>query len=96
MSLNHLVVSPYAIESFLLGLATLFFTMRPDDFLLLATSDLTRHIHCTEDITRAARLRFRDQSTAIMERLRGGEKIPRPTKWSDQNCKVYCEKCKCY
>jgi hypothetical protein len=71
------------------GLPHAFFTMRPDDFLLLARSDLTRHIHCTEDITRAARLRFRDQSTAIMERLRGGEKIPRPTKWSDQNGKVY-------
>jgi hypothetical protein len=53
-------------------------------YLLEATS---LAIYIAEDITRAARLRFRDQSTAIMERLRGGEKIPRPTKWSDQNAK---------
>ncbi len=71
------------------GLPRAFYTMRPDEFLLCARSDLTRHIHCVEDITRAARLRFREQSTAIMERLREGEKVPRPTKWSDGQCKVY-------
>jgi hypothetical protein len=66
-----------------------FATMTVQDFLLHARSDLTRHINCTDDVTRAARLQFRTLSTATMERLRGGEKMPLPRKWSDQTCRVY-------
>ena len=71
------------------GLPHAFVTMTQHDFLLRARSDLTRHIHCTDDVMRAARLRFRTNSTAIMERLRGSEKMPQPKKWSDRNCQVY-------